>query len=41
MYQTLKDSLQNMIADLSKLSCEKLIETRIGKFSKMGSYTEL
>jgi acetyl-CoA carboxylase carboxyl transferase subunit alpha len=41
MYQTLKDSLQNMIADLSKLSCEKLIETRIGKFSKMGSFTEL
>jgi acetyl-CoA carboxylase carboxyl transferase subunit alpha len=41
MYQTLKDSLQNMIADLSKLSYEKLIETRIGKFSKMGSFTEL
>ena len=41
MYQTLKDSLQNMIADLSMLSSEKLIETRIGKFSKMGSFTEV
>jgi acetyl-CoA carboxylase carboxyl transferase subunit alpha len=41
MYQTLKDSLQNMIAELSKLSREKLVETRIGKFSKMGSFTEL
>ncbi len=41
MYQTLKDSLQNMIAELSKLSSEKLVETRIGKFSKMGSFTEL
>lgn len=40
MYQTLKDSLQGMINELSKLSPEKLIETRIGKFSKMGAFTE-
>lgn len=41
MYQTLKDSLQNMIAELSKLNSEKLVETRIDKFSKMGSFTEV
>jgi len=41
MYQTLKESLLNMIAELSKLSSVKLIETRIGKFSKMGSFTEV
>lgn len=40
MYQTLKESLQSMIAELSKLNSEKLIETRIGKFSKMGAFTE-
>jgi len=41
MYQTLKESLQRMIAELSKLNSEKLIETRIGKFSKMGAFTEV
>jgi acetyl-CoA carboxylase carboxyl transferase subunit alpha len=41
MYQTLKESLQSMIAELSKLNSEKLIETRIGKFSKMGAFTEV
>lgn len=41
MYQTLKESLQSMIAELSKLDSEKLIETRIGKFSKMGAFTEV
>jgi acetyl-CoA carboxylase carboxyl transferase subunit alpha len=40
MYQTLKDSLQGMLNELSKLSPEKLIETRISKFSKMGAFTE-
>lgn len=40
MYQTLKDSLQGMLSELSKLSPEKLIETRISKFSKMGAFTE-
>ena len=41
MYQTLKESLQSMITELSKLNSEKLIETRIGKFSKMGAFTEV
>jgi acetyl-CoA carboxylase carboxyl transferase subunit alpha len=41
MYQTLKESFQSMIAELSKLNSEKLIETRIGKFSKMGAFTEV
>jgi acetyl-CoA carboxylase carboxyl transferase subunit alpha len=41
MYQTLKESLQSMIAELSKLNSEKLIETRIGKFNKMGAFTEV
>lgn len=41
MYQTLKESLQSMIGELSKLNSEKLIETRIGKFSKMGAFTEV
>jgi acetyl-CoA carboxylase carboxyl transferase subunit alpha len=41
MYQTLKESLQSMISELSKLNSEKLIETRIGKFSKMGAFTEV
>jgi len=40
MYKTLKDALQVMIIELKKLSTEKLIETRIGKFSKMGDFTE-
>lgn len=40
MYVTFKQELAAMINELSKLSSEKLIETRIGKFSKMGAFTE-
>lgn len=40
MYATFKQELAAMIIELSKLSSEKLIETRIGKFSKMGAFTE-
>jgi acetyl-CoA carboxylase carboxyl transferase subunit alpha len=40
MYATFKNELTTMINELSKLSSEKLIETRIGKFSKMGAFTE-
>lgn len=40
MYATFKQELAAMINELSKLSSEKLIETRIGKFSKMGAFTE-
>ena len=40
MYATFKHELTTMINELSKLSSEKLIETRIGKFSKMGAFTE-
>lgn len=40
MYATFKKELTAMINELSKLSSEKLIETRIGKFSKMGAFTE-
>ena len=40
MYVTFKQELAAMMNELSKLSSEKLIETRIGKFSKMGAFTE-
>ena len=40
MYTTFKQELTSMINELSKLSSDKLIETRIGKFSKMGAFTE-
>lgn len=40
MYATFKSELTAMINELSKQSSENLIETRIGKFSKMGAFTE-
>lgn len=40
MYATFKTSLQKMISELQTLSSDKLIETRIAKFSKMGAFTE-
>ena len=41
MYQILKEKLTELIAELKTIDSEKLIEQRIGKFSKMGEYTEV
>lgn len=40
MYVTLKQELQKLVAELSLINNETLIETRIAKFSKMGAFTE-
>lgn len=40
MYITMKAALLGYINDLQKLDSEKLISTRIEKFSNMGAYTE-
>ncbi|MEI6508747.1 MAG: acetyl-CoA carboxylase carboxyltransferase subunit alpha [Bacteroidota bacterium] len=40
MFQTLKDTLLKLIAELKQVDSEKLIETRIAKFSAMGEFIE-
>lgn len=40
MYATFKTTLENMVNELKVVASDKLIETRIAKFSKMGAFTE-
>lgn len=40
MYKTLKTELKRNIKELSELSCKKLVNQRIKKFSNMGSYSD-
>jgi acetyl-CoA carboxylase carboxyl transferase subunit alpha len=40
MYKTLKAELKKNIKELSELSCKKLVNARIRKFSNMGSYSD-
>ena len=40
MFKTLKTELKKNIKELSELSCKKLVNSRIRKFSNMGSYSE-
>ncbi|MCU0423561.1 MAG: acetyl-CoA carboxylase carboxyltransferase subunit alpha [Bacteroidia bacterium] len=40
MYQIFKSNLDSMLEELSKIPTDKLIETRIQKFSNMGAFTE-
>ncbi len=40
LFQTLKDTLLKLIAELKQVDSEKLIETRIAKFSAMGEFIE-
>ena len=39
MFKTLKSELKKNIKELSELSCKKLVNSRIRKFSNMGSYS--
>jgi len=41
MYQILKETLLKIIADLKAVDSDKLVETRIAKFSAMGAYSEV
>jgi acetyl-CoA carboxylase alpha subunit len=40
IYETLKETLVKLIAELKPLSAETLIDSRIKKFSAMGAFTE-
>ena len=39
-YETFKTYIETALNELMGIESEKLIETRIAKFSKMGAYTE-